>query len=54
MAPFLTLFLLGSYFTLVQGGIAVGDVDALVVCTCTGYICPGISSYLSELVGIKV
>jgi alkylresorcinol/alkylpyrone synthase len=38
----------------VQGGIAVGDVDALVVCTCTGYICPGISSYLSELVGIKV
>ena len=38
----------------VQGGVAVGDIDALVVCTCTGYICPGVSSYLSQLLGIKV
>ena len=37
-----------------QGGVAVGDIDALVVCTCTGYICPGVSSYLSQLLGIKV
>lgn len=24
------------------------DVDALVVCTCTGYLCPGVSSYVAE------
>jgi predicted naringenin-chalcone synthase len=29
-------------------GLGVGDVDGLVVNTCTGYICPGISTYLIE------
>jgi len=24
------------------------DLDALVVCTCTGYLCPGVSSYVAE------
>lgn len=42
------------FLNAMQGGISVGDIDALVVCTCTGYICPGISSYLSQLLGIKV
>ncbi len=31
-----------------RGGIKVGEIDALFVCTCTGYLCPGISSYLAE------
>ena len=26
----------------------VRDVDALFVCTCTGYLCPGLSSHLAE------
>jgi len=25
------------------------ELDALFVCTCTGYLCPGVSSYLAEL-----
>ena len=29
------------------------DIDALLVCTCTGYLCPGLSSYISEILGIR-
>lgn len=28
------------------------DLDALLVCTCTGYLCPGLTSYLSERLGL--
>lgn len=28
--------------------LAPADLDALFVCTCTGYLCPGISSYVAE------
>ena len=38
---------------LVKAGLAVGDVSALVVNTCTGYICPGISTYLLEEMGLS-
>ncbi|MRR54048.1 MAG: type III polyketide synthase [Deltaproteobacteria bacterium] len=31
-----------------QAGVGIRDVTALVVNTCTGYICPGISTYLIE------
>ena len=30
-----------------------GNIDALLVCTCTGYICPGLSSYVSEILGLR-
>jgi alkylresorcinol/alkylpyrone synthase len=29
------------------------DVDALFVCTCTGYLCPGLSSYIAEQIGLR-
>ncbi len=29
------------------------DLDALMICTCTGYLCPGLSSYVSESLGIR-
>ncbi len=29
------------------------DIDALLVCTCTGYLCPGVSSYVSERLGLR-
>lgn len=29
------------------------DLDALFVCTCTGYLCPGISSYVAENMGMR-
>jgi alkylresorcinol/alkylpyrone synthase len=38
---------------LAQAGLDVGDVSGLVVNTCTGYICPGISTYLIEKLGLS-
>ncbi len=38
---------------LVQAGLGVSDVTGLVVNTCTGYICPGISTYLIEKLGLS-
>jgi len=35
-----------------QAGLDVQDVTALIVNTCTGYICPGISTYLLERLGL--
>jgi len=29
------------------------DVDALLVSTCTGYLCPGLTSYVSERLGLR-
>ena len=29
------------------------SLDALIVCTCTGYICPGVSSYVAEQLGLR-
>lgn len=29
------------------------DLDGLFICTCTGYLCPGLSSYVAEQLGIK-
>jgi len=38
---------------LAQVGLTVQDVTGLVVNTCTGYICPGISTYLIEKLGFS-
>jgi predicted naringenin-chalcone synthase len=38
---------------LARAGVAVGEVDALLVCTCTGYLCPGVSSYVAERLGLR-
>src|SRR5690625_4166315 len=29
------------------------EIDALFICTCTGYLCPGITSYVSEQIGLR-
>ncbi len=39
--------------SLTQAGLDTGDVAGLVVNTCTGYICPGISTYLIEKLGLS-
>jgi len=36
-----------------QAGASIRDVTGLVVNTCTGYICPGISTYLMERLGLS-
>jgi predicted naringenin-chalcone synthase len=38
---------------LARAGIGVKDVSGIVVNTCTGYICPGISTYLIERLGLS-
>ena len=38
---------------LAQAGVGAGDVSGIVVNTCTGYICPGISTYLIEHLGLS-
>ncbi|MDN3514208.1 MAG: type III polyketide synthase [Candidatus Brocadia sp.] len=38
---------------LAQTGLTTDDVSGLVVNTCTGYICPGISTYLIEKLGLS-
>ncbi len=36
-----------------QAGVTAREVNGLVVNTCTGYICPGISTYLMERLGLS-
>lgn len=36
-----------------SAGIAPDEIDAIIVSTCTGYLCPGLSSYVSELLGLR-
>lgn len=37
---------------LARAGLRAGDVASLVVNTCTGYICPGISTYVAQALGL--
>jgi alkylresorcinol/alkylpyrone synthase len=36
-----------------KGGLAPSSLDALIVCSCTGYLCPGVSSYTAERLGLR-
>ncbi len=38
---------------LAQAGVRPADLDALIICTCTGYLCPGVSSYVAEIMGLR-
>ena len=38
---------------LTQAGLSPGQIDAVIVSTCTGYLCPGLSSYVSERLGLR-
>jgi predicted naringenin-chalcone synthase len=38
---------------LADAGLEPADVDALVISTCTGYLCPGLTSYVSEQLGCR-
>jgi alkylresorcinol/alkylpyrone synthase len=33
-------------------GLVAGDIGAVVVSTCTGYLCPGLSGYVAERIGL--
>lgn len=36
-----------------DAGLAASELDALFVCTCTGYLCPGVTSHMSERLGLR-
>ncbi len=36
-----------------ESGRKADDIGALVVATCTGYLCPGLSSYIGERIGLS-
>lgn len=38
---------------LAAAGLAVHEIDALVVSTCTGYVCPGLSGHVVERLGLR-
>jgi polyketide synthase Type III len=36
-----------------EAGLAARDVDAVIVSTCTGYLCPGLTSYVAEALHLR-
>jgi len=36
-----------------EAGVEPSEIDALLVCSCTGYLCPGLSSYIAEALGLR-
>ncbi|HEY8518877.1 MAG TPA: 3-oxoacyl-[acyl-carrier-protein] synthase III C-terminal domain-containing protein [Gammaproteobacteria bacterium] len=36
-----------------DAGVDAAHIDAVVVSTCTGYLCPGLSSYVAERLGLR-
>ena len=37
---------------LTDAGVEPGDIDAVIISTCTGYLCPGLTSYVTERLGL--
>lgn len=38
---------------LAAAGLPASELDGLIVCTCTGYLCPGLSSFIAEQAGMN-
>ena len=38
---------------LTRANLLPAQLDALLVCTCTGYLCPGLTSYVAEQLGLR-
>lgn len=36
-----------------RAGIEAREIDALLISTCTGYLCPGLTSYVGEALGVR-
>jgi predicted naringenin-chalcone synthase len=50
-APALSIEALTQALTLAN--LVPESLDALFICTCTGYLCPGISSYVAQHLGLR-
>ena len=42
-----------AYRALAQAGLEPGAIDAVIVSTCTGYVCPGLSCQVVERLGLR-
>ncbi|MEN9633102.1 MAG: hypothetical protein RL077_1506 [Verrucomicrobiota bacterium] len=38
---------------LAQANLRADQLDALLICTCTGYLCPGLTSYVAQQLGLR-
>lgn len=38
---------------LADAGVVATDIDAIIISTCTGYLCPGLSSYVVQSLGLR-
>src|SRR4051794_30325805 len=36
-----------------DSGSQASEIDAIIISTCTGYLCPGLTSYVSERLGLR-
>lgn len=36
-----------------RAALAPRDIDAVIISTCTGYLCPGLTSYVTEALGLR-
>src|SRR5258706_2940766 len=36
-----------------DAGLEPRDIDAILISTCTGYLCPGLTSYVTERLGLR-
>jgi len=36
-----------------QAQLSAADIDGVIISTCTGYLCPGLTSYVSERLGLR-
>jgi alkylresorcinol/alkylpyrone synthase len=36
-----------------DAGVTPADIDAVIISTCTGYLCPGLTSYVAERLGLR-
>jgi alkylresorcinol/alkylpyrone synthase len=36
-----------------KAGMVPSDIDALMICTCTGYLCPGVTSHVAQQLGLR-
>jgi polyketide synthase Type III len=48
-----TLAATAARSALERAQVNAADIDALIICTCTGYLCPGLTSYVSESLGLS-
>lgn len=38
---------------LADAAVSSGQIDAIIISTCTGYLCPGLTSYVSQRLGLR-